>query len=264
MKNKVYRCLAIFFLVLSFAGCTSFEIRDANQQLTSYYNAKQQAVQDEDWRMLENVRSSLKTLASDTAQQAQKEKNVLNQIAFYRIATTAAWQAGDLSVVSYADDGSKLCAGENFNRAPRDCGMLLVIPVFAGVDETTQRFNQLQDKVLAAQSDQLASIAPDTQKVFNAYKDGLVKILEYRPKLADSAVHPDFMKAVDENSGMLLCTHIETSAFGLISTVNEKVSQAECEIYRLKKSAFKAGLKKPYAKCLPESEAQLAKPPGCP
>lgn len=264
MKTKIFRCLAIIFLVLSFAGCTSFELRDANQQLTSYYYAKQQAFQDDDWRMLENVRSSLKTLASDAAQQAQKEKNVLNQIAFYRIATTAAWQAEDLSVVSYADDGSKLCAGGNFDRAPRDCGMLLVIPVFAGVDETTDRFNQLQDKVLAARSDELASYATDTQKVFNAYKDGLVKILELRPKLAGSMAHPDFIKAVDENSGMLLCTHIETQAFGLITTVNEKLSQAKCEIYMLKKSAFKAGLKQSYAKCLPGSEAQLIKPQECP
>lgn len=264
MKNKIFGCFVLIVLVLGLASCTSFQLRDANQQLTSYYYAKQQAVQDDDWRMLENVRSSLKTLASDAAQQARKEKNVLNQIAFYRIAATAAWQAGDLSVVSYADDGGKLCTDGNFNRAPRDCGMLLVIPVFAGVDETTGRFNQLQDKVLAAPSDQRASYASDTQKVFDAYKDGLVTILEHRPKLAGSAAHPDFIKAVDENSGMLLCTHIVTNAFGLIATAKGNVSQAECEIYRLKKGAFKAGLKQSYANCLPESEAELSKPQECP
>ena len=73
MKNLSFRCLTIVVLVLSVAGCSAFQLRDANQQLTSYYYAKQQAIQDDDWRMLENVRSSLNTLAADAAKQAQKE-----------------------------------------------------------------------------------------------------------------------------------------------------------------------------------------------
>lgn len=264
MKNLIFRRLVLVVLVLSLAGCTTFQLRDADEQLTSYYYAKKQATQDADWRMLENVRSSLKTLASDAAEQAQKEKNVLNRIAFYRIATTAAWQAGDLDVVSYADDGSKLCTNENFNRAPRDCGMLLVIPVFAGVDETTDRVNKLQAELTGMPADQRTSHAQDAQKVFDDYKEGLAKILEHRPILVNSAAHPDFLMAVDQNSGKLLCKLIAQSAVGLIATARGDVSKAKCEVYELKRSAFDAGLDPSYAECLPESREQLSKPQGCP
>ena len=264
MKNQSFRSLTIVFLVLIFAGCTAFQLRDGNQQLTSYYYAKQQAVQNADWRMLENVRSSLNTLAADAAKQAQKETNALNQIAFYRIATTAAWQSGELDVVTYADKGSELCNDGNFNLSPRDCGMLLVIPVFAGVDETTDRFNQLQAKVTQAPANQRAQYAQDAQKVFDDYKDGLTTILEHRSKLADSAAHPDFMMAVDQNSGTLLCKLIEINAIGLIVTAKGNKAEAECEVHKLKKSAFEVGLNQSYADCLPENKEKLLKPQNCP
>ena len=263
MKNLSFRCLTIVVLVLSVAGCSAFQLRDANQQLTSYYYAKRQAIQDADWRMLENVRSSLNTLAADAAKQAQKETKALNQIGFYRIAATAAWQSGELDVVTYADKGSDLCNDGNFNRAPRDCGMLLVIPVFAGVDETTDRFNKLQDKVTKAQPDQRAQYAPAAQKVFDDYKDGLATILEHRPKLAGSAAHPDFMMAVDQNSGTLLCKLIEIQAIGLIVTAKGSKAEAECEVYKLKNRAFEVELNRSYADCLPEKKEQLPKPAGC-
>ena len=263
MRNQILRRLVLIVLVLSFAGCTAFQLRDANEQLTTYYYAKQQATQTYDWRMIENVSLSLRTLASDAAEQAQKEKDVLNKIAFYRIATTAAWQAGDLNVVTYAYDGSKLCNDENFNRAPRDCGMLLVIPIFAGVDETTYKFNKLQAEVTEAPMDQRASYAQATEKVFADYRDGLVSILKVRSQIAHSAVHPDFMMAVDQNSGKLLCKLIAKDAFGLIATARGDVPKAKCEIYKLKESAFDAGLNQSCANCLPESKEQLIKPQGC-
>ena len=264
MKNQVFRYFTIIVLVLTFAGCTTFQLRDANEQLTSYYYAKQQATHDADWRMLENVQLSLRTLAADAAEQAPKEKNVLNQIAFYRIATTAAWQAGDLNVVSYADDGSKLCTDENFSRAPRDCSMLLVMPIFAGVDETTERFNELQDEVTSASEGQKAKFAPDAQKVFNDYRTGLATILKLRPKLADSAAHPNFMMAVDQNTGELLCELIAKNGVGLIAAARGDVPKAICEVHDLKKNAFAAGLNKAHASCLPESREQLPQPQDCP
>lgn len=265
MKNRIFQCVALIVLVLSFAGCTAFHLRDGNEQLTSYYYAKKQANKDTDWRMLENIRSSLNTLAADAAKQAQREKSVLNQIAFYRIATTAAWQSGDINVVTYADDGSKLCTDENFNLAPRDCGMLLVIPLFAAVDETTDRFNKLQAEVSKAPADQRASFTEDTQKIFDDYNVALATILKHRPKLADSAAHPDFLIAVDQNSGNLLCDLIEQSAVGLIATTRGDVPKAKCEVYKLKKNAFDTGLNQSCAKCLPESKDKLIelKPHGC-
>jgi len=264
MNNQILRRLLMLVVALSVVGCAAFQLRDANEQLTTYYYAKQQAIQNDDWRMMENVNLSLKTLASDATEQAQKEENVLNQIAFYRIATTAAWQAGDPDVVSYGEGGRKLCTDENFKRAPRDCGMLLVIPVFAGVDETTDRFDELQDEVTAAPADQRASYAQAAEKVFADYRDGLASILKQRPRLANSAAHPGFMMAVDQNSGMLLCELIEINALGLIATTEGNFGKAECEVYKLKKSAFGSGLNQSYADCLPENKEEFLKPQNCP
>ena len=254
MKNLSFRYLTIVVQVLIITGCTAFQLRDANQQLTSYYYAKQQAARDADWRMLENVRSSLNTLAADAAEQAQKETNVINRIAFYRIAATAAWQSEEPDVVTYAEKGSALCNDGNFNRAPRDCSMLLVIPVFAGVDETTARFNQLQAEVTKAPADQRAQYEQDAQKVFDDYKDGLTTILVHRSKIADSAAHPDFIMAVDQNTGTLLCKLIEINAIGLIVTAKGNMAEAEGEVDMLKKSALEAGLNRAYADCLPKNE----------
>ncbi len=142
--------------------------------------------------------------------------------------------------------------------------MLLVIPVFAGVDETTDRFNKLQAEVTEAPANQRASYEQDTQKVFADYRDGLVSILKLRPQIANSAAHPDFMMAVDQNSGKLLCKLIAKDAVGLIATARGDVQKAKCEVYKLKKSAFDAGLNQSSAGCLPESKAGLTKPQGCP
>ncbi len=263
MRNQIVCRLALVVLALIFAGCTAFQLRDANEQLTSYYYVKQQAAQNADYFMQESVKSSLRNLAADSAEQAQKEKNVLNRIAFYRNRSTAAWQTGEANGVSCVAEGSKLCSDGNLDRVPRDCGMLLVIPFFAGVDETTEKFDRLQAEVTAAPADTRPSYAPETQKVFGDYRDGLVSILKLRPEIANSAAHPNLLKAVDQNSGTLLCTLIETNALGLIATAEGNFAKAECEVYKLKKSAFDAGLNKSYAECLPESKEQLTKPQGC-
>ena len=264
MKKQILHRLAMIVLALSLVGCTAFQLRDANEQLTSYYYAKQQAIQNSDYLMLESVKSSLGSLATDAAEQAQKEKNVFNQIAFYRVASTAAWQAGNLDVVSYAETGKRLCTDENFDRAPRDCGMLLVIPIFAGVDETTERFNMVQAEVTAAPAARRASYAEATEKVFADYRDAFRSILKQRTKLAGRAGHPDLLKGVDQNSGKLLCKLIEQSAVGLIATARGDAARAKCEVYTLKVSAFDAGLNQSSADCLPASKARLTKPQGCP
>ena len=264
MKKQILNCLAIIVLVLSLSGCTAFQLRDANEQLTSYYYAKQQATQSGDYLMQESVKSSLGSLATDAAEQAQKEKNVLNQIAFYRVASTAAWQGGSPNVVSYADAGKKLCTDANFSRAPRDCGMLLVIPFFASVDETTDEFNKLQAEVTAAPANERASYAQAAEKVFADYRAALTSILKQRPKLANSGAHPDLLKAVDQRSGKLLCQIIGESAVGLIATARGDAQRARCEVYKLKGGAFDAGLNQSSADCLPASKDKLVKPRGCP
>jgi len=265
MKLKTLFRLTLLIVVVGLTACTAFQLRDANEQLTSHYYAKQQAEKNNDWRMLESTIASLSKLAADAAKQAGKEKdNVLNQIAFYRIATTAAWQAGDTNVLTYADEGQKLCTDENFNRAPRDCSMLIVFPIFAAVDETTKKFENVHDKVIGTPADQRKFHAQATEKIFEDYKGALISILKQRSRLAKNEAHPDFLKALDRNTGNLLCKLIGFNAVGLIATAKGNVNKAKCEVYELKERTFDAGLDQSSVKCLPESEEQLKKPQGCP
>jgi hypothetical protein len=296
MKLKTLFRLTLIIVIVGLMACTTFQLRDANEQLISYYYAKQQAEKNNDWRMLEGTIASLSKLAADAANQAVKEgDNVLNQIAFYRIATTAAWQAGETNVFTYADEGQKLCTDNNFKRAPRDCSMLIVFPIFAAVDETTKKFEKLHDKVIGTPADQRKSHAKGSEKILEDYQGALISILKQRPRLAINEAHPDFLKALDRNTVNLLCELMGFNAVGLIATTKGNVNNAKCELYELKKRAFHAGINQSSAsclpnnkeelecevykfkkrafdagldqssvKCLPESEEQLKKPQGCP
>jgi len=262
MKLKTFFRIALLIAVVGLTACTTFQLRDANDQLTTYYYAKKQAEKNNDWQMLEGTIASLSKLAEDAAKQAEEEDdNVRNQIAFYRIAATAAWQAGDTNVLAYASEGQKLCTDDNFNR---DCGMLLVIPYFASVDEIKDRFLTLQDKIKNTPADKRGTHAQAAEKIFTDYQAALISVLKHRPKIANSKTHPDFLKALDHNTGALLCELIGLNTVGLITTAKGDVNKAKCELYELKKRALNAGLDQFSVKCLPKSEDQLKKPKNCP
>jgi len=266
MRLKRLLRLTLIIVVVVLTACTAFKLRDANEQLTNFYNAKKQAQNNNDWGALGSAVASMDMLSEDAARQAEKEKNnVLNQIAFYRIAATAAWQAGDPNVLTYANKGKDLCTGDNFDRAPRDCGMLFVIPHFASVDEITNRFQTLHDKVKETPPDQRSAHAQAAEKIFADYQAALTSILKQRPKIATSKAHPDFLKALDHNTGSLLCDLIGFDTIGLIATAKGNVKKYKCEAYELKLKAFAAGLRKSSAKCLTDTREELEKkkPDSC-
>ncbi len=93
------------------------------------------------------VNAALSALADEAAARGANTSNSqVNRISFYRVAATAAWQAGDVKVVTYANEGFSLCDSENYQKAPRDCGMLSVIPGFASVDELTKRIEEIRSR----------------------------------------------------------------------------------------------------------------------
>ena len=197
---------------------------------------------------------------------AEKEKdNVQNQIAFYRIAATAAWQSGDANVLTYANKGKVLCSGENFERTPRDCGMLFIIPYFASVDEITNRYQTLHDKIVETPPSKRNTHARAVEKIFTDYQAALISILKQRPKIANSKAHPDFLKALDHNTGSLLCERISFDTIGLIATAKGNVKKYKCEAHELKLQAFDTGLRKSSAKCLTDTREELEKkkPESC-
>lgn len=215
---------ALLFTLL--AGCPAVELRDANEQLTSYYLAKQQSMEAGDWQMLETSVASLKALAKDAASRARSEDNRLNRIALYRIAATAAWQAEVTDVVAYGREGQELCDDDTFKQAPRDCGMLMVIPTLAGVDETTGRLDELQPAVNAAGDDVSDSMRAATEQIYDDYVAALDVLLASRVNILASDAHPLFKEQLDENIDKLFCNLLEGQVRGL-AVVTESTRRDE-------------------------------------
>jgi len=219
----------IFTLIAlgSLAGCqTAAHLNDANEQLLSYYTVKSQAA---DPTMKETAVASLQVLATDTAERAEAESDPLNKISFYRIAATAAWQAGVANVVEYAAAGSQVCE-EQWDKAPRDCGMLLFIDDLAAIDETTARFNGLEASSASAQQ------AVD---VFERYEATAKTMIEIRPQLVTNAP-ASLLAGFDQRLEELICSHIAVGANGLAVTAGATIDGA-CRIDNLRLKSRDAG-----------------------
>jgi len=211
----------------SLAGCqTAAHLNDANEQLLSYYTVKSQAA---DSTMKETAVASLQQLATDTAARAESESDPLNKISFYRIAATAAWQAGDANVVDYAAAGSRACE-DQWTDAPRDCGMLLFIDDLAAIDETTARFNGLKASSASAE---------EAVDVFERYEATANTMIEIRPQLATNAPG-SLLAGFDERLDELICSHIAVGANGLAVTVGATIDGA-CRIGNLRLNSRDAG-----------------------
>ena len=201
------RLLYIFIgIILLLSGCTAIKLREANHMLTDYYQTMNQAKADQDWKLITTTTAAMEALSKEAGEQAASETELLNQIAFYRIAATAAWQANSNEVVDYAKEGSQLCSDENFNKAPRDCSMLLVIPYLAGVDHLTPTFNDYQARINST-DDEKPSVK-DLSNLFGKWESLLNGILKQHAKIDQSAAHPELKQAVDDRAKKILCSNL--------------------------------------------------------
>lgn len=261
IAKNLYR-ITFVFLAFTIAGCTAFALRDANDQLTTYYYAKvkaqqdAQTPQDNSFILMESALASLKTLAENASAQAKQESNVLNKISFYRIATTAAWQAGDTNVVSYSNAGQALCNDGNASKAPRDCGMLVVIPVLASVDEQTNVFNALQKKVTAPTWQPNETDTKAAETIYDRYSTAFNKLMQQRA-LLNTGAPPEFLDGVDKNLGALLCTHIDDASRGLLGLVgSSQLNTLDADVKKMKCGLIKANVNSALARCISSIQPQ--------
>jgi hypothetical protein len=257
---------AILFVLLGVIvllnGCITLDLRQANRELTELYRAKSEAINSKQWEQEVTVNAALSALADEAAAQgADKSISEINRISFYRIAATAAWQAGDAKVVAYAAEGFSLCTPENFSKAPRDCGMLSVIPDLASVDELTKRIEDAQRRAGGGTN------LPTEQEVvqlFDDIKSRIDSLLAKRGPIKKSSAHPQLIEGIDKRTGTILCSHLPT-ARGLILQVAGGESaahkKAQCDDYKLQVEMKKSGFTQQIAPCLPAGDP--IKPQGC-
>lgn len=232
------RVIFIFIgITLLLSGCTALKLREANHMLTDYYLTLNQAKADKDWKLIETTTAAMDALSKEAGKQAAEENEPLNQISFYRIAATAAWQANSAEVVVYAKDGSRLCSDQYFNKAPRDCSMLLVIPYLAGVDELVPTFNDYQARIDSPSAEKPSMT--DLSNLFGKWEKLLLGILNQHAKIKKSATHPELKKAVDDRARKILCSNLRQTR-GLMIRLsgqdleNDAVQSAADSISKLK------------------------------
>lgn len=261
--------LALLCVAALLSACTALDLRDANQQLVTYYTAKQNALaaqdqaaangRDDSFVIVEGVRDSFGLLGEQALAQAGAEKDPLNRIAFYRIATTAAWQAQDSRAVEYAAEGIRLCEAGNAAQAPADCALLMVMPSLASVDAETRKLNQLDRRVSAPGHAPSDEDRQQAEAIFGALGDAFTRLVKQRMSALDAPVSESFVIALDRNIGTLLCRHIARSALGELGQVEsstERMEAASVEVGKMKCAAIAAKIGPSQAGCLVPTPAQ--------
>jgi hypothetical protein len=262
-KENAGLILLVIGIGLLLAGCATLDLRQANHDLASLCSAKMEAVNNHQAEQEVTVNAALSSLADEAAAQGSSTTNAeVNRIAFYRIAATAAWQAGDAKVVAYAQHGYSLCTGENRRKVPRDCGMLSVIPDFASIDELTQKLDDVTRRASGAGQ---PGIEKEVVRLADDLTSRIESLLRNRVAIEQSSAHPKLVEAVDRRIGTVLCTHL-LMARGLILQVlgDESAAhkKAQCDDYRLQGDMKRLGFSQQIAPCLPLKDP--VKPEACP
>lgn len=232
MKNiqiLVFSLISIFL----FSGCTAIKLHEANQALISSYEKKitYSKSDSEDKKILyATVLASLSQLAEVTAKAADEVEtsSPLNAIAFYRIATTASWQAEESNVTMYSSKGKSLCASHE-NEAPRDCAMIELFPKLASIDYLTRKMSNTTDQN-----------QDERKKILNQYWEAYRELMKTRNDFRKKYVKaPSYLfDNYDSTIGDLLCQNIDNSIGKITDSkyrkkINLEVKEAKCDLDKL-------------------------------
>lgn len=222
MKLPSRRVLLTAVAVTALSGCTALEIREANQQLTSLYQAKYLAEQSGDHLTRLNAVAALDQLADDAGAEAPSAMDRRNKIAFYRIAGTAAWQAGDSEATNgYAESGKKACGNDGSTVAPRDCGMLEVVQVLRGVDEQSDDLDAVRTRIDANRGTTVQD-REDALRIFDRYSLAFKTLMAQRETWTKASMPDGFIEGVDANLHVLVCAQLDEKLMGVIRDLGDR------------------------------------------
>lgn len=220
--NKSIKYLALIFILVLMSACNALKLNEANQALSNHYFAKERALEKigsdttnaGNVAMLNSMGLALKDLAIETKQQADDESNVKNQIAFYRISATAAWQSGMLKASDYAAKGHMLCQStENREDMEVHCAMIAFIPLYSAVDENTDKANTLQADITKAKkngdTETLKQLQINAQSIFDNYKTAITAAMLTKKSVENYQLSDSFIAQVDANLRDIVCNKLE-------------------------------------------------------
>ncbi len=219
MSNRP--CILVLLLLL--AGCASAEsLLEKNQTLTTL-SSQREAVLDQllkashapggaatagqpDLMTLEirraELEDSLAQLSQEAAVAGRDADDPANAVAFFRIATVAAWQARLATVDDLAAEGLALCAangqGDRLAFKPRDCSLMLIAPPLAANDELVLRWQDGGDSVVAEEP-------AFWQGLFTGFADNAEVLLADTAEVQQAAVPAEFKAGLRQRTFQLYC-----------------------------------------------------------
>lgn len=252
----IQRVIISLILCLFLSGCNAFYLRDANKMLVDLYTTKLELDRtpnkpDEKLILSGNIHESFSKLAKDSAAEAEKiGTNKLNKIAFYRIASTASWQAMNTAtndenkdaaknqIMAYSKAGFLECS--NPKEAPRDCAMLLIIPTLAGIDEHTKIFEDFNKKMASGEATE-----EDALELFKTEKTAITLLVDGYNKISETDIHPDFLNHLKEIMRQDYCQRVNQAKNIILRKFDEnsqKFKDTAKEAEDIKKSLIKIGI----------------------
>lgn len=270
--KSFYQLTLSLICILALVACKATDIHDANQRLTNYYLTKVAAERQREhernlgrtepqhsFTLFQAAIEGLNQLAAFAVGQAKSVSSIENKIAYYRIAATAAWQAENSNVLIYGQAGQQLCekAKKNAKYPPRDCGMLVVIPALAGVDEQTNKFNKLRQR-FESNLPKEPNLADKEQArvIFDNYSKLFMQLVEQRKNLATAQMSAVFMKGLDSNLSTLLCDHIDDNARYFLKDMKVDRKSDKQQVDSMKCEYLKSNAQLSLAACINKKKLQ--------
>lgn len=139
MTRNLRGALATLALIAALfaAGCDVGRLGSLNSDLVEAYESQLIERQNGQDATSEEARQRFASVSEGAYADAQKASDPKLKIQLYRIAATAAWQAGLADTARISDEGKAYCLGNNgYAIAPRDCSLLASIPALATNDAT--------------------------------------------------------------------------------------------------------------------------------
>lgn len=163
MKKVIFITISVL-LVLNLSGCT---VRTLSSLQTDFNEAVRT---EQKCRSIENGQTQdpacmvdTNAIFSDIATQARAaldkyDGEPMVEIALYRLYSYALWQSGatEKVYVPVANDGYDKCKNGHFNRAPRDCALLMALRRFAVIEKYAEEIEKLDNKLQTYKNDEQA------------------------------------------------------------------------------------------------------------
>lgn len=208
------RVKLIFFLaVILSASCTGASNLRLNEELTNLYVAKQDSRDSADVILEQTFVDAFASLAARAESAARSSSNTADAVSFYRIAATAAWQGNAENVEDLSNSGWARCNEKGFDKARRDCVMLLVIPDLAAAEELSRGLDEVRDQVdetrrNAEDGESTASLAELSSAIDDIFKslNARFEVLEAAQiDFEDKSLPPGLMAQLARNQNFIFC-----------------------------------------------------------